>query len=251
MAKTIKIDSEVMVVLERSVITETTLSLPNQLERSLYEKVSKVIKASGGKWNRSKATHIFDRDPREILGIAIDTGEIVNQQQLYQEVETPESLADRMVELADILPGDTVLEPSAGPGRIVRAAKAVGAIVTAVEYQEGQLTERDVRIVTGDFLDMAVVDLGQFDAVVMNPPFSNYQDSSHIRHAWEFVKPGGNLVAIASSGIKFRSDKRTTGFREWLNTIEATITDLPAGTFCESGTNVNTVMIAATKKGSR
>jgi len=48
---------------------------------------------------------------------------------------TPPELADRMVALADIRPGQRVLEPSAGTGRIIDAIRrtAHGYAITAVE----------------------------------------------------------------------------------------------------------------------
>jgi 16S rRNA G1207 methylase RsmC len=82
----------------------------------------------------------------------------------------------------------------------------------------------------------------------MNPPFSDGQASAHIRHAWEFLRPGGTLVAVADKGVTFRSDKRTVAFREWLSKIGATVTALPSKSFSESGTDVETVTIVATKE---
>jgi tRNA G10 N-methylase Trm11 len=45
---------------------------------------------------------------------------------------TPPELADRMVELADIRPGQQVLEPSAGTGRIMMR---LAAMLTATRSQ--------------------------------------------------------------------------------------------------------------------
>ena len=39
-------------------------------------------------------------------------------------------------------------------------------------------------------------DLGTFDRIVMNPPFTNGDDIKHIMHALKMLKPGGRLVAI-------------------------------------------------------
>ena len=160
----------------------------------------------------------------------------------YDLFETPESLAEQMCELAGITEGSTVLEPSAGPGRIVRAARAMGAIVTAIEAQEGLMQER-CTLITRDFLQVDPTVFVKVDAVVMNPPFSSGQDAIHIRHAHQFLKPSGTLVAVASAGVTFRSDRRSVEFREWLKQVDATVTELPANSFEESGTKVNTVLI--------
>ncbi|MBY0277906.1 hypothetical protein K2Z84_21440 [Candidatus Binatia bacterium] len=71
------ITPDVEQVLRASTITDTLLVLPQQLDRKLYVAVDKVLKAAGGKWNRKLGGHAFERDPREILGLALETGAIV------------------------------------------------------------------------------------------------------------------------------------------------------------------------------
>ncbi len=122
----------------------------------------------------------------------------------FQLFQTPEDLAARMVELADIQPGMTALEPSAGLGRIVAPLLDAGASVTACESSAdvaGELFRLfpDVRLWQGDFLER---DAELFDRVVMNPPFHMRSDLRHIEHARRFLKPGGVLVALCMAGHK-------------------------------------------------
>ena len=102
---------------------------------------------------------------------------------------TPRALADRMVELADIRPGMTVLEPSAGTGRILEALPCIrpNGSVVAVELdfklaeairKSGQADD----VFCSNFLSWKHPDGHLFDRVVMNPPFSNGQDTDHILH---------------------------------------------------------------------
>jgi hypothetical protein len=79
----------------------------------------------------------------------------------------------------------------------------------------------------------------------MNPPFSD--ECNHIRHAWEILKPWGRLVSVASASVKFNTRGDYNGFADWLDEIGAEVIDLPEGSFKASGTNVNTVLIVATK----
>ncbi len=133
-------------------------------------------------------------------------------------------------------------------GRIVRAIHRSGATVVCNEAQAhlvDNLRAAGFETTAGNFLTLAADP--RFDAVVMNPPFSHGQDAAHIRHAWEFLKPGGRLVAVASGGVEYRSDRRTRQFQEWLKSVGGTITILPDCTFAESGTNVSTVLIKAVK----
>ena len=81
----------------------------------------------------------------------------------------------------------------------------------------------------------------------MNPPFSDSQDIKHITHAFSFLKSGGVLVAIACEGPFFRQDKKSTSFREFLESHNAEVIQLPEGTFKESGTMVRTRLIKIEK----
>jgi hypothetical protein len=72
----------------------------------------------------------------------------------------------------------------------------------------------------------------------MNPPFVNGADIQHIKHAVTFLKPGGRLVAICANGPRQQAAlkplaEQSGGYWE----------DLPAGTFADQGTNVNTAML--------
>jgi|GEM_PF-1361439 len=107
---------------------------------------------------------------------------------------SPEVAAAVMARVA-ITPGMLVLEPSAGTGMLARAAREQGTKVTCVEIQPGLAHE--LRTVHGfgtieaDFLRLSTGQLGLFDAIVMNPPFDRGRDCDHVRHAYQFLKPGG------------------------------------------------------------
>ncbi len=156
------------------------------------------------------------------------------------------------------------LEPSAGTGRLVNAicgaARAVTICkrwsITAIEVQRDLAAELRTsmglntdRVICRDFLQMKPANLGpHFDIIYMNPPFDLQRDIDHVTHAWKFLKPGGKLVAIMSAGTEFRENKKAVTFRKWVDTNGGRFRDLPAGTFREAGTNVNTCYLAMTKK---
>ena len=54
-----------------------------------------------------------------------------------------------------------------------------------------------------------------YDAVVMNPPFS--EECEHIKRAFDFLRPGGSLVAVCSSSIQWKSTRKYEQFRDWLS----------------------------------
>ena len=157
---------------------------------------------------------------------------------------TPPELADRMVALADIRPGQKVLEPSAGTGRIIDAIRrnAHGCAITAVELNCNMAHRlRTVDCVDdtrqADFLECNG-DLGTFDRIVMNPPFANADDIKHIMHALKMLKPGGRLVAICANGPR-QNDK----LRPIVEARGGIWEELPSDTFICTGTSVRTVLL--------
>lgn len=171
---------------------------------------------------------------------------------------TPPALAARMVELADIKPGQRVMEPSAGTGRIVDAIAAcvpldsltVDCIEVNGKLAQGLQARHPGAIVRAfDFLSFDPAPGSLFDAVLMNPPFASGQDVAHVTHAVRFLAPGGRLVAIMSAGVLFRSDRKTREFRELVETMGGCFDELPANTFEQSGTGVNTVLLVLDAPG--
>lgn len=269
---TFKISDEVRDVLARSVITATSVTLPpGQLERKLYEQVNKALAGAGGKWSRKAGAHVFERDPRETLGLAVETGEATNVRATLQAYYTPPALARRVVELSGVKAGDRVLEPSVGEGALVLAlAEAVGPDFDLVAYDIDEtacqkcgpvlsdkvdnwaLYRRDFLEVRTDDADdpLAVVKPGKVlrpvDVVVMNPPFTGDADVRHVTHAWEFVKPGGTLVAIMwPAWHQSPSTAAQRAFAALVRSVGGEVEDVPAGTF--EHTDVATVVVKMRK----
>lgn len=173
--------------------------------------------------------------------------------------ETPEPIARRLLEDAGVHTPETytgrgytklrVLEPSAGRGRIALPAHTAGHNVICVEIQPELargLRSAGLQVIQGDFLEVRGA-FGEFDAVAMNPPFDRGRDIDHVLHALRFLKPGGKLAAIMAAGVEFREDRKTVAFRTLVERMGGRFRDLPAGSFIESGTNVNTVILTLTK----
>lgn len=162
---------------------------------------------------------------------------------------TPADLAQRVIDAADIREEHRVLEPSAGTGALLRAIGPAPDKV-AVEVN-ADLVDRLIKGAMGsgthlfqrDFLECRREELGSFDRIVMNPPFSDGADVAHVTHAMQFLSPGGRLVAIMSAGVAFRADRKTTAFREMVERSGGVIEPLPDDSFKAVGTSVRTVMV--------
>jgi SAM-dependent methyltransferase len=201
---------------------------------------------------KPSATEMLQRakELRDQLGGGV---KVVSVNQLFP---TPPELAARMVAEAAIEKGHDVLEPSAGTGCLLDAMPG-GAQVTAVEI-DGRLTEAlrvrfgcvdhdspSLRVIGGDFLSLtpdnhATHGLGLFDRVVMNPPFKDAEDIRHIRHAWQFVRPGGRLVALCANG-----PRQNDQLRPWVFDRGGSWYDLGPGQF--DGTQVSVIMLSVDK----
>ncbi len=159
---------------------------------------------------------------------------------------TPKPVADDIISRAGIEPGMKVLEPSAGNGRLADAAKEAGAEVDAVELSSSL---RDILALKGHNLvgqDFDEFNPGPvYDRIVMNPPFSDRRDVEHVRRAFDMLKPGGRLVAIMSEGPFFGSDKKATGFRDWLESMGGTSEKLPPNTFMQDKSGLPTTGVNA------
>lgn len=237
-------------ILDAGLCDGANFVLQGQLDRSEYTAVNKVLIAAGGKWNRSAKAHVFDCMADDAVSDIVLTGKVVDAKREFDFFETPPSVLYEVMQRAEITTNQTVLEPSAGGGRLSFAAHLEGANVTCVEVQKVLADALSnvgyEKIICGDFLD---VDLnGQaFDRIVMNPPFGKQADIKHVTHAFSMLAGGGRLVAIMGGGVAFRENKLTTDFRELVAANDGKIEPLPDGSFKISGTSVSTVIVTITK----
>ncbi|WP_288198793.1 DUF4942 domain-containing protein [uncultured Pleomorphomonas sp.] len=192
---------------------------------------------------------------------------------------TPKAAADELLSGARLLrsadqPPLRVLEPSAGTGNLARRCfchledypeyhrQRYGSEyrydnkVDCIEIQPHlamQLEAEGIynRVTCGDFLQMRPDPANLYDVVVMNPPFDRERDIDHVVHALQFLKPDGYLTAIMSAGTEFRETRKAIAFREMMEKMHAKWSDLPAGSFAEVGTYVNTCIVRVYKDGRR
>ena len=127
----------------------------------------------------------------------------------------------------------SVLEPSAGTGRISNAIRAAAAAaeysnieIDCVEVQPqlaSDLKQQGFSVVQGDFLQMQPKPA--YDFIAMNPPFSGSQECAHVWQAYQFLKPGGTMMAIVSRSLRYNTSRHYRAFRTWLDSLDAKISD--------------------------
>lgn len=155
-----------------------------------------------------------------------------------QYYPTPAEVVRKLVAGAPIRPGVRILEPSCGCGRILdgirdevkkRFLQDVRSV--GVEYDLDRASQAKAKghaVQVGNFLQIAPV--ADFDVVLMNPPFAGRHYLKHVRHALQFLKPGGYLACILPASAWYDHGQLQGGVWE----------DLPVASFAESGTNVPT-----------
>ena len=227
-----------------------------------WKALKTVMVALGSKW-KTRVGFVFpdDLDGAETLRIAKESGEILDPREA-DFFETPRALADLLVDRAEIDDNGfrNVLEPSAGQGNIADAVfrKTMDVGVTMIEALPANVKVLgdkgwSSRVTQGDFLSFEpgsitnILGETDFDYCLMNPPFSKRADIHHVLHAFKFLKPGGVLVAIMSSSALTRTDKLGKMFKSFLEMHNADTWENEPGSFKESGTMVNTVMVRVRK----
>lgn len=255
--------SKVIKTEEKRITPTTTDALMNELamfetdgfilrfpkeELMHYKKIKVLLETAGGVFKSN--TFVFEEPSKNIIDRLL-SGEKVNDKKKYQYFPTPHNLSQEAIELLNIKDTDFVLEPSCGRAAMANLIKKKTDNLTVVEIMPtnvNYLKSIGYDPIEKDFLSLTKEDIGTFDKIAANPPFSKDQDIKHIQHMFnEFLKENGRMVSYASCFWKSPSNKRQREFNDWLVSVNATIEDIPANSFKESGTNIPTCRITINK----
>ena len=245
-----------VIALLRSVVIESNTVRPlPKAEPYVYDELNDVLTRLRGAWKRGKG-HIFPYDPTAAIAAVIASGRMPAKNPLAY-FPTPAELAAEVVRGIEVaVEPRFILEPSAGAGALVAAARDrwPRARITAVELDplNAAMLEGSCSVVAvADFL---VIDFGGqlFDVIIMNPPFSVEGDpvawETHLRRAFSLLAPGGVLACVAPRGTwEGSSKKRLKSLRGWLSCVGANVVEHPPGSFASSGTGVKTCTISITQ----
>lgn len=224
-----------------------------QLDRDLYKAVDTLFKRFRGQWKGGKiGAHIF---PYPIMGQdvidSIVAGEIPPKNP-YALFPTPDHVLDEMMrEIHETFPDRDAslrfLEPSAGTGAIASRLRTdyPNATIDCVEIDPLNvriLHSQGFDVIHDDF--MSFEPTADYDAIVMNPPFQGNTYIDHIMQALGMVDREGVLVSIIPANITFGSTKAVFALLETLHERGGTVEQLPAESFKESGTTVDTYVMS-------
>lgn len=227
-----------------------TLFLPPMSDGPLenYADVRQALLNAGASYKKN--AFIFPDSAQQYID-RLTGGESVNIKKEFQFFATPDKLADRLVELADIQETDDILEPSAGQGAIIKAIrkvlpnKEVNCYELSPINQDVLIKMHNINLLGDDFLKHNSV--GGYHKIIANPPFSKNQDIDHIKEMYKLLREGGRLVTMASKHWQNSQNEKEKQFRRWLSKVDAEIIEVDAGEFKESGTMVSSVIIIINK----
>lgn len=148
----------------------------------------------------------FSYHAREVVDSVVAGGQLPDKVS-YQYYPTPTDLGAAAAKMLGADESHKCLEPSAGQGGLIQhmpkntKALEISALHCEILKAQGYDVEQ------GDFL----AHKGEYDRILMNPPFSEGRAKAHVLHAIGLLAKGGKLVAIAPSSHRGYFDKQ--GFR--------------------------------------
>lgn len=214
----------------------------SESDKAVRSESERIMESIGGTkmWKNAFSWWEFDYNPGEVISKIIASG-CVPDDKSHQFYPTPSELAEYCVSLADIQPGHTCLEPSAGHGGIAEHMPPEQTICVEIAPLKCQvLDSKGFRVYEADFLKWAqnAGACGCFDRIVMNPPFSEGRAQLHLDGAASLTKIGSRIVAILPAGMR----NKTVLPDDW----NCTWSDPRAGEF--SGTSISVVILVAERQ---
>ena len=240
-------------ILKHCTLDGNVLKLPNvRFDKKNYALAKTWIEEAGGIWQGGKVQGFtFPFDARRVFSI-LNQGKRCNLAQEYQYFATPAGLADWLVSLAGGVSGtDTILEPSAGTGAIVKAIirSSPGVMVDCFELMPENieiLSKIDGVSLVGTNFDSPTKK--KYTKIIANPPFSKNQDVDHLLRMYECLAENGVMAVITSRHWQLGQEKKCVDFRKWIESHDAKVFPIEAGEFKESGTSVPTLAVVIHKK---
>lgn len=201
-------------------------------DKAAVVEAEKVLAAIGG----VQVSHYwqFDYNPDSVLDEIVCSGHIPDHKS-HQFYPTPASLAEKVIELAQIGDTDTCLEPSAGQGGLADLMPKERTLCVEVSPLHSQILEaKGHQVITADFLQWKRRPDLNPTRICMNPPFSEGRWQAHLEHAAGMLAQGGRLVAVLPASAK--SKALLPGFDlTWSKTYENEF----------AGTSANVVILLA------
>lgn len=224
----------------RDIPRTRTFGYNDEADKNIRRQAEDVLRAIGGVempyGKGASKLWQFDYEVSPVMDQVITSG-CIPDVVAHQFYPSPERVALAAIELADIGPTDTCLEPSAGLGGLAdHMPKDRTTCVEIAPLHCRILEGKGYAVHEGDFVAWADrVPRQQFDRVILNPPFADGRAKLHTERAYDLLKPGGVLVAILPAS--FNGKPFLSGVTEWSRVYDNEF----------SGTTVSVVLMKTTR----
>lgn len=199
-------------------IIEDKLVLPQKwFSPNLYKQVTNFLKTFNCKNSTYMKRKAFVNQGEFTSEQILEVGKKLKGVSLSTKFDffpTPKGLASLVRELAEISNTNTILEPSAGTGSLleglnkenIQCVELSNVLASILEVKGYKTTNTSFEEFNSNT---------KYDRIIMNPPFGKRLDAKHILLAFnKYLKEGGILVAIHSTGILNATDKASKEFQE-------------------------------------
>lgn len=242
-----KFDIKFEAIDEKEFVVARTLEVLSDEE---YDKMKPVIESMGGHWRERVKGFVFSKE-------SMKRNNYSEWQESIQFFPTPIEVAKRMAELIGILEYTgtvRLLEPSAGQGGLLKCLPR--EILDNADTIEPSKENADVlrsmglnpfEITFEEYYEDRKAKEKEFTHILMNPPFSLGRDVNHVMMAYDLLKNGGLMAAVISENTLYYEKNANKDFVKWLEEKQAVIEPIPYGSFIDSGTSIDTVLLVIRK----
>jgi len=180
-----------------------TITLPYAYseDRHVAAEVRRVLEMIGGVIDDSGSKAQFEYCPREVLR-EIQLSGCIPDRVSSQFYPTPDDVAEQVIDMAQIQPQHTCLEPSAGTGALAKRMPETTVCVEQAAIFCAALSALRRRVIRDDFIQYAARADERFDRIVMNPPFADGRAVAHVQAAAKLLAANGRLVAVVPASMR-------------------------------------------------
>lgn len=199
-----EIDPQVKEVLNTMIWTEDgkTTQFDSEIDLVLRDKVDKFLFSIGGIWKGGVKAHVFQDDPRELIGLnpAKDTGFTISN-----------GLIEQMIAKVGLSKTMDVFVPAGAPAVASRVAPKCATMfcVETDRRKAERLRLEGFNCRTADFV------LYKFDIPYSRVIVAAPMDLASLQHALEFVRKNGSLVAVVTDETLDSKD-----FQDWFKKVK-------------------------------
>jgi hypothetical protein len=178
--------------------------------------------------------------PAPQIDRSVDRAMELRRKAIYTKVPdffpTPKAVIDRMLQIAKVEPSHRILDPNGGAGDICLAVRDLGVPVVECFEINADLVQALTLLgfppLGRDFLEAAPQPI--YDRVVMNPPYSKDAYIDHVRAAYRWLAPSGELIAVLPDGYRDSRISKRREFADWLAELGTIEYPNPADAFTKS-----------------